>query len=168
VLGTELRSLNHHPKGVDMKKIFLSLLGTLSLLIMSGCSLDEKPSTEQVEPALRAYLTMEKAKSCGGTVTVDRLSILRIGDFESKLDGFPVYATFGVTCTEGSNFSVWNNDDTSSTGLTTVVRKKSTGEFECFMPDVFKERQNAMQKGVDQVPQEMMKTEAPKPVGVGR
>ena len=150
-----------------MKTISLLLLGVLGLFI-GGCSQDEKPSVDDVIPALKTYLIMEKAKSCGGTVSVDRISILKIGDFESKLDGFPVYATFGVTCQESSNFSTWNSDDTSTVKFTAVVRKKMSGEFECFMPDLFKERQNAMERQQEALPSDMMKTETPKPVGVGR
>jgi hypothetical protein len=138
---------------------------TLVLLILSGCSDDDKPTVEQVEPALKVYLVIEKAKTCGGTITVDRVSINKIGDFETKLDGYPVYATFGVKCSEGSS---WISDDTSTATFTTVVRKKTSGEFECFMPEQFQQRRNAMERQTDAVPQEMMKPEAPKPITAPR
>jgi hypothetical protein len=152
-----------------MKSSYRFILATAGLLFAAGCSSEgSPPSAEEVEPALKHYLIMEKAKTCGGTVTVDRLSILKVGEFESKLDGFPVYATFGVSCVEGSGFSNWNSDDTSTTNFTTVVRRKMSGEIECFMPDLFKERQNAMQRQQNTLPQDVMKTEPPKPIGVGR
>ena len=138
---------------------------TLGFLFISGCSDDEKPTVEQVEPALKTFLVMEKAKTCGGTVTVDRVSVNKIGDFESKLDGYPVYATFGVTCSEGST---WISDDTSTANFTTVVRKKSSGEFECFMPEQFQQRRNAMERQTDVVPQDMLKPDAPKPITAPR
>ena len=138
---------------------------TVGLLVIGGCSDDEKPSIDQVEPALKTYLVMEKAKTCGGTVSVDRVSIYKIGDFQSELDGYPVYATFGVTCSEGS---VWVSEDTSATNFTTVVRKKSSGEFECFMPEQFQQRRNAMERQTDAIPQDMLKPEAPKPITAPR
>jgi hypothetical protein len=124
----------------------------LGLIVLSGCSQDEKPTAQQVEPSLRAYLIGEKARNCGGRVTVDRLSITNIGDYDDKMGGWPIYATFGVTCVEGSNFSTWNSDDTSSTSMASVVRKKLSGEYECFMPEIFREKENQMQKQMDLLP----------------
>jgi len=143
-----------------MKSILGGLLAVMGLLMISGCS-EDIPSTDQVEPALKTYLIAEKAKSCNGTVTVDRVAINKIGEFDSKLDGFPVYATFGVICSEGST---WINDDTSTATTTIVVRKKTSGELECFMPEIFRQRQNDMQKATNNVPDDMMKTDVPKPI----
>lgn len=148
-----------------MNSLYRLLAITLGILVFSGCSEDDKPSVEQVEPALKTFLVLEKAKTCGGTITVDRISIHKIGEFESKLDGYPVYATFGVTCSEGSP---WISDDTSTAKFTAVVRKKTSGELECFMPEQFQERRNAMERQTDAVPQDMMKTDAPKPIKVPR
>jgi len=92
------------------------------------------------------------------------VTILKIGEFESKLDGFPVYATFGVTCSEASGSSPWVSDDTTMSKFTAVVRKKTSGEFECFMPEQFQERRNAMERQTDVLPPDMMKTDAPKPI----
>jgi hypothetical protein len=144
------------------------LFAVLSFLIVSGCSQDERPTTDQVEPLLRTYLIAEKRKSCGGSITVDRVTITRIGDFESKLDGWPVYATFGVTCAEGDNTSVWQNEDTSATAFASVVRKKQSGEYECFMPAQFQQSQNAMQKQMDVLPQDLTTPQQPKVPAVGR
>ena len=146
-----------------MKTVSRFLFLSLSLLLIA-CSDDDKPNLDQVEPALKSYLTTEQARTCSGTVTVDRVSILKIGDFESKLDGFPVYATFGVTCSGINGNSTWSSDDSSMAKFTAVVRKKTTGEFECFMPDAFKEQRNAFQKGTDQVPDDLLKSNAPKPI----
>ena len=151
-----------------MNTTYRLLVLTLGLLIISGCSEDNKPTADQVEPALKMYLVLEKAKTCGGTVSVDRVSINKIGDFESKLDGYPVYATFGVSCSDGSNSSSWVNDDTSTATFTTVVRKKMSGEYECFMPESFQQKQNAMQRQTDALPQDLMKTDVPKPITAPR
>jgi hypothetical protein len=148
-----------------MNTIYRFIALSLGVLVISGCSGNDKPTVEQVEPALKTYLVLEKAKTCNGTVTVDRVSILKIGDFETKLDGYPVYATFGVVCSEGS---VWTSDDTSTATFTTVVRKKMSGEFECFMPEAFQQRKNAMQRQIDALPQDLMRTDAPKPITAPR
>ena len=128
----------------------------LTLTIFIGCSEEQKPSTTEVEPLLKAYLIGEKARSCAGTVTVDRISVARIGDYEQKYGGWPVYATFGVTCVEGSSFSVWNNDDTSKTAIVSVVRQKLGGGYECYMPDIFREKDNALSRQMDALPPGMM------------
>ncbi len=148
-----------------MNSSYRNLVLALGILIVGGCSSDDKPTVDQVEPALKTFLVMEKAKTCGGTVSVDRVSINKIGEFESKLDGYPVYATFGVTCSDGT---LWASDDTSTANFTTVVRKKSSGEIECFMPEQFQQRRNAMERQTDAVPQDMLKPDAPKPIGVPR
>ena len=144
------------------------LFAVLSFLVVSGCSEDDKPTTDQVDPLLRTYLIAEKRKSCGGSIAVDRLTITKIGDFDSKLDGFPVYATFGVSCTEGYNTSTWQNDDTSAAAFASVVRKKMSGEYECFMPAQFRQSQNAMQKQIEALPQDLMQPQQPKMPAVGR
>ena len=149
-----------------MKSIGGILFAVMGFLIVSGCSGDDKPAADAVEPALRSYLVLEKARTCGGTVTVDRVSINKIGDFESKLDGYPIYATFGVTCSDGANSSSWISDDTSTSTFTVVVRKKTSGEYECFMPEAFRQRQNALQRQGNSVPDELLKTEVPKPISV--
>jgi len=151
-----------------MKTTSLLLLLVLGILNTIGCSQDEKPTAEQIEPALRTYLVMEKARTCGGTVSVDRVAINKIGDFESKLDGYPVYATFAVVCVDGSNSSSWVSDDTSTANFTTVVRKKMSGEFECFMPELVQQRQNALQRQADGVDPNLLKTDAPKPITAPR
>ena len=146
-----------------MKTVSRFLFLSLSLFLVA-CSDDDKPNVEQVEPALKTFLVLEKARTCGGTVTVDRVSIFKIGDYDGKLDGYPVYATFGVTCAEISGNSTWSSDDSSMAKFTAVVRKKTSGEFECFMPDAFKEQRNALQRQTDQVPDDLLKTDAPKPI----
>ena len=147
-----------------MNTTYRLIVLTLGLFIVGGCSQDEMPTVEQVEPALKTYLVMEKAKTCGGTVSVDRVSINKIGEYDTKLAGYPVYATFAVICADGSNTSSWISDDTSTATFTTLVQKKSTGEFVCFMPEGFQQRRNAMERQTDALPQDIMKTDAPKPI----
>jgi hypothetical protein len=124
-----------------------------SLLI--GCSEKTKPSIAETEPLLKTYLIGVKAKSCGGTVSVDQLTITRIGDYEDKYGGWPVYALFAVTCVEGSGFSSWTNDDTSSAKWASIVREKQSGGYECYIPELFRERDNELSRQMDRLPTDM-------------
>lgn len=126
-----------------MHSFVRSLVLALSLLAFAGCSGDERPTAEEVEPALKTYLIAHKAKTCNGTVTLDRMSIQRIGDFDKQLGGWPVYATFSVTCKEGSNSTTWNSDDPSSKAMASLARKTVSGDIECFMPRGFRTWRNS-------------------------
>jgi hypothetical protein len=135
---------------------FIRMLSTsLLLVLIIGCSDKEKPSIAETEPGVRAYLMGEKAKSCGGTVTIDQLKITRIGDYEDKYGGWPVYAMFAVTCVEGSSFSTWSNQDTSATNWATIVRQKMSGGYECYVPELFRQRENQMSREMDRLPTDM-------------
>lgn len=126
------------------------------LALLIGCSDKVKPSFAETEPGLRAFLIGEKAKTCGGTVQVDQLTIVRIGDYEDKFGGWPVYATFAVACVEGSSFSSWTNEDTSSTNWATIVRQKMDGGYECCVPELFRQRENEMSRSLDRLPTDMV------------
>ncbi|MBM4160273.1 MAG: hypothetical protein FJ217_04145 [Ignavibacteria bacterium] len=129
----------------------LLVLG-LSVLLLVGCSGSKKPTVAEVEPALRTFLTMEKGRSCAGSVTVDHLTITKIGEYEEKYVGWPVYATFAVTCVEGSSFSTWSNDDTSTTSFTSVVREKLNGGYECYIPEQYRQRENPLAPQIEALP----------------
>jgi len=122
----------------------------LSLLAFAGCSGDEKPTAEKVEPALKAYLIAQKAKTCNGTVTLDRMSIQKIGDFDKQFGGWPVYATFSVTCKEGSNSTTWHSDDASSEAMASLARKTASGDIECFMPAMFQNAEEQLKKQLEE------------------
>jgi hypothetical protein len=127
----------------------------LMLILLISCSEKVKPSIAETEPLLKAYLVGEKAKTCGGTVSVDQMTITRIGDYEDKYGGWPVYAMFAVTCVEGSSFSSWTNDDTSSTKWASIVREKGSGGYECYIPELFRVRENDLGKQMDRLPTDM-------------
>ena len=131
------------------------LAASLILALLIGCSDKVKPSIAETEPGLRTYLIGEKAKSCGGTVSIDQLTITRIGEYEDKYTGWPVYATFAITCVEGSSFSTWTNEDTSSANWASIVRQKMSGGYECYVPEVFRQRENELGRQMDRLPTDM-------------
>ena len=130
-------------------------LSKLNLVLLVGCSDKVKPSIAESEPGVRAYLLAEKQRTCAGTVTVDQLKITRIGDYEDKYGGWPVYAIFSVACVEGSGFSNWTNADTSSAHWVTIMRQKMDGGYECYIPEIFRERDNSLSREMDRLPTDM-------------
>ncbi|MEK6755653.1 MAG: hypothetical protein AABZ02_05830 [Bacteroidota bacterium] len=133
----------------------------LSAYALTGCSEHKQPTVAEVEPALRTFLVIEKGKSCAGSVAVDHLTITKIGGYEEKYVGWPVYATFAVTCVEGSSFNTWSNDDTSTTAFTSVVREKLGGGYECYIPELFRQRENPMARQLDALPPGTIQTPDP-------
>jgi hypothetical protein len=133
-----------------MHSFVRSLVLGLSLLAFVGCSGDEKPTAEEVEPALKAYLIAQKGKTCIGTVTLNRMSIQRIGDFDKQFGGWPVYATFSVTCKEGSNSTTWNSDDPSSKAMASLARKTASGDIECSMPAMFQNAEEQLKQQLEE------------------
>jgi hypothetical protein len=131
------------------------LAASLILVLLVGCSDKVKPSIAESEPGVKAYLLGEKKRTCGGNVTVDQLTITKIGDYEDKYGGWPVYAIFSVACVEGSGFSNWTNDDTSSTHWVTIMRQKMDGGYECYIPEIFRERDNSLSREMDRLPTDM-------------
>ena len=117
--------------------------------VFAESSNDAKPTSDEVEPALKAYLMSEKAKTGGGTATVDRLSLTDVGDFDKQWRGWPVYATFSVTCCEGGNRTTWESNDPSDKAMTGLVRKNAAGDNEYFIPDMFRVAQEGMQKQIE-------------------
>jgi hypothetical protein len=123
----------------------------LLLAVFGGCTGDTKPSTDEVEPALKAYLIAAKAKTCSSRVDVERLAVTDVGDFDKRWGGWPVYATFSVTCYEGGNRSTWNSNDPSDKVVASVVRRNAAGEYECFLPDMFREAEEQMKKQMENI-----------------
>jgi hypothetical protein len=134
------------------------LIVGLSVLVLVGCAGSKKPTTAEIEPALRTFLIMEKAKSCAGSVSVDHLTIIKIGDYEEKYVGWPVYATFSVACVEGSSFNTWSNDDTSTTVFTSVAREKLSGSYECYIPEQYRQRENPVARQIEALPPGMIQS----------
>jgi hypothetical protein len=66
-----------------------------------------------------------------------------------------VYAMFAVTCVEGTSFNSWTNDDTSSTKWASIVREKGSGGYECYIPELFRVRENDLGKQMDRLPTDM-------------
>ncbi|MCX6144090.1 MAG: hypothetical protein NTZ35_12825 [Ignavibacteriales bacterium] len=119
------------------------------LVAFAACSSDTKPTMDEVEPALKTYLLAEKARTCNGKVEVERLTVTGVGEFDKQWGGWPVYATFAVTCFDGGNRTTWESNDPSEKVMTSLVRKNAAGDYECFIPDMFRDAQEQMKKQLE-------------------
>jgi hypothetical protein len=136
----------------------------IMILTLSGCQKDEagpKPSTAEVEPALKTFLTAQEAakeNSLGSgsvKVEVDQLSVTSVGDFSKEMGGWPVYTSaFEVTRHQGVS-TVTEKHPSNSTAAEAFARRTATGTIECFMPEVFQQAEknmnSAMQKALDNI-----------------
>jgi hypothetical protein len=128
---------------------FRIVAATVLASLLVGCSGDSNPGADEVEHALKSYLLAEKAKTCGGRVELERLRVIEVGEFDKQWGGWPAYATFTLTCYDGGNRTTWNSNDGSKKVITAFVRKTASGEYECFIPDTFREAQEQLKKQMD-------------------
>lgn len=116
------------------------------------------PSAQDVEPALRAYLTRTLTSKCSGSMTFEQLDNLSVGDYAPESGGWPVYADHAETCHEhfGVTTSTTTYDgrgDAERHVAVAFVRRTVTGHVEVFLPDIFqageRQMQQSLQKAVD-------------------
>src|SRR5438270_8676942 len=50
------------------------------------------PSAREVESALRVYLSSPESQNCSGSMTLEQLDEVRVGEYAEQLGGWPVYA----------------------------------------------------------------------------
>src|SRR5437762_9418649 len=75
------------------------------------------PSAREVESALRVYLSSPESQNCSGSMTLEQLDEVRVGEYAEQLGGWPVYAAHRETCHE---------ENRSSGGPHTPADRKST------------------------------------------
>jgi hypothetical protein len=112
---------------------------------------DPAPSANAVEPVLKAYL--ERGK---GNCTVDHLSDITVGKFAEGFGGWPVYASHEETCTEGLTSATYRGLDDVKKGVAVAfVRKSPAGDIELFVPPIFRQGQQEMQKAFDKAAEQV-------------
>ena len=118
-------------------KTILFVLSIIVLLLSTqGCGgSGAKPSNEQVKKPIKTYL--KKQHKCSGDITVDKLIITKVGDYDKNFEGWPVYAIFDVNCQEGGISTTWKGDG-SDKAMTAVIRR-GLGGYEAFMPKIFED-----------------------------
>jgi hypothetical protein len=114
------------------------------------------PSAQDVEPVLRAYLASPDAIDCAGTVTIDRLDGIRVGEYSKELGGWPVYAQHSETCHAGGQETTSNGfQDPQREVAAAMVRRSAGGSVEAFVPAILqqgkREMQQSLQKAFDNI-----------------
>src|SRR5437762_14211396 len=69
------------------------------------------PSAGEVESALRVYLSSPGAQNCSGSMTLEQLDEVRVGEYAEQLGGWPVYAAHRETCHEENRSSGYRSEE---------------------------------------------------------
>ena len=89
------------------------------------------PSVIAVEGKLRTLLSDARYSDCPGYPTLYSLSILNIGEYSEEVGGWPVFASYELSCRGRSGTTRFHN----LRGLSPIayVREDAAGELELFM-----------------------------------
>jgi hypothetical protein len=105
------------------------------------------PSVRQIEPLLRDYLVSEASRSCSGTMTLERLDDVSIGDFSTQMGGWPVYAAHVETCRQGGDSTTFDGSkDAERKVASAFARRSAAGGVELYTPAFFQNAQRDMQQ----------------------
>jgi hypothetical protein len=126
-----------------------TVAASLALAVLVGCSADQPPTHEEAHAAVADYLRAEKARTCKGSVTLESLRIARVEPYSSQWKGFPAYAAFRVSCREGNLTTTWEDSDTAR-AMVAVLRRRSFGGWEAFMPEFFREAQRMLEQQLNE------------------
>ena len=115
------------------------------------------PSAREVESALRVYLSSPDSQNCSGSMTLEQLDDVRLGEYTEQFGGWPVYAAHRETCHEVSRsagYSVrsWQSYDGRRDGERNVavafVRRSVTGQVEVFEPALFRDGERQVRETI--------------------
>lgn len=122
---------------VPNRKIALTfiVLSTGSLLACGKAA----PKPGQVRSAVERYLVDHQGKLCKGSVTLDKLDVVRIAPLQKLGNdaGYPVFANFLVTCHDGISQFTYSADDGATTDAAVCWASQSSGTWTCAMPGMF-------------------------------
>src|SRR5207253_8689138 len=100
------------------------------------------PSAREVESALRVYLSSPKSQNCSGSMTLEQLDEVRVGEYAEQFGGWPVYAAHRETCHEENRSSGYSSRysqtfdgrrDGERNVAVAFVRRSVTGQVEVFV-----------------------------------
>jgi len=105
------------------------------------------PSAQQVEPLLKDYLLANSSGNCSGTMTLEQLEDVSVGEFSSQFGGWPVYANHRETCHQGNSSMTYDGSKDVERHVAAVfVRRTTTGHIETYVPSIFGDAQRQMEK----------------------
>ena len=109
------------------------------------------PSSQDIEPVIKAFVQARAGKDCSGTFSVTALNITSVGDYMDGAGGFPVYGDYSTHCHEGVTDTSAEFGKDSSAPLA-YVRRSGSG-YEAFIPTIFeqafKEMDEQFQRAVE-------------------
>src|SRR2546429_5126013 len=129
-----------------MQRLRLLLLVAIVAVAFVHYRSHAAPSAREVESALRVYLSPPKSQNCSGSMTLEQLDEVRVGEYAEQFGGWPVYAAHRETCHEENRSSGYSSRysqtfDGRREGERNVavasVRRSDTGQFEVFVPGLF-------------------------------
>lgn len=136
-----------------MKYVIWVAIAVAAVYFGKGFLEKSAPSAREVEPLVRAYLLKENDQC-----TIDHLSDVSVGKYIKPFGGWPVYASHQETCRQQSTTSTNVKIDTSTTYLgrddarkdvaVAYVRRTSGGSIELFVPPLFEQAQQQMDKAM--------------------
>jgi hypothetical protein len=115
------------------------------------------PSAREVESALRVYLSSPDSQNCSGSMTLEQLDDVRLGEYTEQFGGWPVYAAHRETCHEvsrsaGYSLRSWQSYDGRHDGERNVavafVRRSVTGQVEVFEPALFRDGERQVRETI--------------------
>lgn len=121
----------------------LEMLCVGLLLSLCGCgdgTSTQAPSAAEAKSALASYLVAEHQSRCQGRVTLDHLSVTRVGGFESNMGGYPIFAAYSTTCRHGASSETVNGMGQADAAAA-YMRRPARGGWEAYMPDIFRRAQ---------------------------
>jgi hypothetical protein len=105
------------------------------------------PSAQQVELLVRDYLVANSSGNCSGSMTLEQLDDLSVGEFSSQFGGWPVYANHRETCHQGNGSVTYDGSKDVERHVAAVfVRRTRTGRLEAYMPSIFGDAQRQMEQ----------------------
>ncbi|MDD4953833.1 MAG: hypothetical protein PHG40_02880 [Candidatus Omnitrophica bacterium] len=114
-----------------------------------------EPSAQEVKSVLKNYLTSSGVMECDGYITLEHLSNIRLGGYDQKLGGWPVYAKHKQTCHSGKSKMTYDNTGDYKEAIAAVVRRNPSGDLECFTPQIFKEAAQDLNKALERAGAEL-------------
>ena len=93
-------------------------------------------SVNKIRPILEQFLLREKYNGCPGYASISYLRKIKVGKFSEKADGWPVFASYKLTCKGRSGTAIykWPNNQEETTPVA-FVRKNASGNPEFFLFD---------------------------------
>ncbi|MBV8143707.1 MAG: hypothetical protein JO184_01780 [Gammaproteobacteria bacterium] len=105
------------------------------------------PSAQQIEPLLRDYLLTNSSENCSGSMTLEQLEDVSVGEFSTQFGGWPVYANHRETCHQGSSSMTYDGSkDVERRVAAVFLRRTATGRLETYLPALFGDAQRQMQQ----------------------